>query len=680
MSVTVEVTMKRFLVLLWVLVAGAGIEAGASSGPASGTKTLSPYFFIESEESSVDQFPLQHTDVEVVITGVIADVRVRQTYANMGGETVNGRYIFPGSTRAAVHGMTMTIGERVVKAQIKEKMQAKKTFEKAKKEGKNASLLEQKRPNVFSMQVANIMPGDSIEIELRYTELLVPTDGTYEFIYPSVVGPRYSTLADNETNRDEGWVKNPYLAEGSEPRTGFNISVSVLAGMKLQELNCRSHDTTISYLDESRARIELADASRFGGNRDYILRYRLADLMISSGLILEKGENENFFLLMAQPPERLNPEIIPARDYSFVIDVSGSMHGFPLDTAKTLLEDLVSGLRPADSFNVLLFAGDSRVMANSSLPATPENIRKAIGFIEASRGGGGTELLKAMKRVTSLAAKEGVSRTIVVVTDGYINAEREVFTHIHDHLASANVFAFGIGSSVNRYLIEGVARAGGGEPFIVTSPEEASPLAQRFREYIASPVLTDITIDYDGIDVYDVEPPSVADLFARRPVVVFGKYRDGEDGRITISGKNGSGVFRRTFPVTDSSSEEQSRGLGYLWARSRIARISDYSTRDSNPQEKNEIVHLGLAYNLLTRFTSFVAVDEVVRNKDGSSRDVSQPLPLPKGVSNMAVSGGMQKVPEPGMMILGLLVLTGWGIAVIRKKTFKRQLLRRGQG
>ena len=660
--------MKRFLMVLWMLVAGAGIEAGAEAGSVPAAKTLSPYFFIESEESSADRFPLKQTDVEVVITGVIADVRVRQTYANMGGDVISGRYIFPGSTRAAVHGMTMTIGERVVKARIKEKVQAKKIYEQAKKQGKNASLLEQKRPNVFSMEVANIMPGDTITIELRYTELLVPTDGTYEFVYPTVVGPRYSTLADNEVNRDENWVKNPYLAEGSEPRTGFNIGVSVLAGMKLQELNCRSHDTTISYLDESRARIELADASRFGGDRDYILRYRLADLMISSGLILEKGEKENFFLLMAQPPERLNPEIIPSRDYSFVIDVSGSMHGFPLDTAKTLLEDLVSGLRPMDSFNVLLFAGDSRVMAESSLPATPENVRKAIGFIEASSGGGGTELLKAMKRVTSLPGKEGISRTIVVVTDGYINAEREVFTHIHDNLDSANVFAFGIGSSVNRYLIEGMARAGGGEPFVVTSPEEARPTAQKFRDYISSPVLTDIKIDYDGIDVYDVEPPSVPDLFARRPVIVFGKYRGGENGRITISGKNGGGQFLQTFPVSESSMEEGAGGLGYLWARSRIARISDYSDRNSNSEERDEIVNLGLAYNLLTRFTSFVAVDEMVRNEGGSSRDVRHPLLLPKNVSNLAVSGGMQKVPEPGMMILALLALVWCGFAVVRRK------------
>ena len=660
--------MKRFLVLLFVLVAGAGVGSGEASEPAVQSGTLSPYFFIESEESDVDGFPLKQTEVEVVITGVMADVKVRQVYANMGGAVINGRYIFPGSTRAAVHGMTMTIGERVIKAQIKEKAEAKKTFEKAKSQGKKASLLEQKRPNVFSMEVANIMPGDTVEIELRYTELLVPDDGTYEFVYPTVVGPRYSTMADNETHRDEGWVKNPYLKEGSEARTGFDISVTVLAGMKLQELNCQSHDTTISYLDESKALIELKDSSSFGGDRDYILKYRLADLVISSGLILEKGEKENFFLLMAQPPRRLNPKVIPPREYSFVIDVSGSMHGFPLDTAKTLLVDLVSGLRPSDSFNVLLFAGDSRVMSNEPLPATPDNIRKAIGFIEASSGGGGTELLKAMRRVMSLPVKEGVSRTIVVATDGYINAEREVFAQIQNNLHKTNVFAFGIGSSVNRHLIEGMARSGGGEPFVVTTPEEAKPIAQKFREYIASPVLTDINIEFDGFEAYDIEPPSIPDLFAQRPVIMFGKFREGSGGAITISGKNGDGLFKKTFSVADSTAAEGSHGLGYLWARSRIARISDFNSRDTGAKEKDEIVQLGLAYNLLTRFTSFVAVDEVVRNPEGKSRDVTQPLSLPKGVSNLAVGVEIQKVPEPEMVILILLVLTGWAVAVVRRR------------
>ena len=650
--------MKRCVVLLCVFVFWFAAGEIALAESATAAKTLSPYFLIQGEESGLDHFPLKNSDVSVVISGVIAEVTVKQIYANMGDEVIHGHYLFPGSTRAAVHGMKMVIGERVIEAVIREKEQARKRFETAKKQGKNASLLEQHRPNVFSMEVANIMPGDTVEIELRYTELLVPEEGTYEFVYPTVVGPRYSTIPDTEENRGEAWVKNPYLKQGSEPGTGFNISVSLSAGMQLQQLNCPSHDTDVSFEGPSRARVELVDPSLFGGDRDYILQYRLADSVISSGLLLEKSARENVFLLMVQPPERVTPEIVPPREYSFVIDVSGSMNGFPLDTAKKLLEDLISSLRPADSFNVLLFAGGSTIMSERPVHATPHNIKKAVKLIEQSRGGGGTELLKAMRRAMGVPRQEGVSRTMVVVTDGYINAERQVFAEIQQNLDHTNVFTFGIGSSVNRFLIEGMAKSGRGEPFVVTSPEQAPQAAQKFRDYIASPVLTDIEISYDGIEMYDIEPPAVPDLFGERPIIVFGKWRGEPKGSVTISGKSGTGDFNRSFALAELSPEEQSQGLGYLWARSRIARISDYNSGKNGSGEKERIVELGLAYNLLTAYTSFVAVDEIIRNPDGAGRDVKQPLPVPKGVSNLAVGGGVAQVPEPEVVFLLLLLLS----------------------
>ena len=659
--------MGRIIVLVCCFTVLIGSEVNVFAEDNTSGKTLSPYFFIEGDDSGSDSFPLKNTDVSVAITGVIADVTVKQTYANMGSGVINGHYIFPGSTRAAVHGMKMVIGERVIHARIKEKSAARKTFEKAKKQGKNASLLEQHRPNVFSMEVANIMPGDTIEIELRYTELLVPEKGTYEFVYPTVVGPRYTTLPDNGTQTGEKWVQNPYLKEGTDSHTGFDSSVFLSAGMKLQELSCPTHDTTVSYEDESRAQVDLTRSAVFGGDRDYILRYRLADMLISSGLILEKGENENFFLLMAQPPAKVKPDVIPPREYTFVIDVSGSMNGFPLDTAKVLLEDLISSLLPTDSFNVLLFAGGSRVMSETPVPATPEHIRKAVQMIEDSNGGGGTELLKAMKRAMALERREGVSRTMVIVTDGYISAEREVFAQIQNNLDHTNVFAFGIGSSVNRYLIEGIAKSGQGEPFVVTSPEQARPAAQKFREYISSPVLTDIKLKFKGMEVYDVEPPTVSDLFAERPVVVFGKWKGEKQGTIELSGKNGEGIFTQTFNLGDVALNEASHGLDYLWARSRIGRISDYNLRKGAPEQREQIVELGLTYNLLTSFTSFVAVDELVRNPGGNGKDLKQPLPLPKGVSNLAVGGGIKNVPEPEIVLLALLVFTALILSYLQK-------------
>lgn len=660
--------MKQLFILLgWVIIITASSVQATSESPKK-SRTFSPYFWVEGDDSSIENFPLKNTAVDVAITGVIANVTVRQRYSNMGGEPINGRYIFPGSTRAAVHGMKMIIGERVIRAKIKEKEEARTTYETAKKQGKNASLLEQQRPNVFSMEVANIMPGDTIEVELQYTEMLVPESGTYEFVYPTVAGPRYNSVSSESGSRGEQWMKNPHLTQGSEPHTKFDISVYLAAGMPLEEVSCQTHETNVNFEDDSRAHIALLQPEKFGGDRDYILHYRLAGRQISSGLALQKGEKENFFLLMVQPPKRVNKEMIPAREYIFVVDVSGSMHGFPLDTAKLLLEDLISSLQPTDTFNVLFFAGGSEVMAESSVPASPEQIRRAVKMIGNSNGGGGTELLKAMNRAMALPKQEAVSRTIIVVTDGYISAERDVFESIEKNLEHTNVFAFGIGSSVNRFLVEGMARSGQGEPFVVTTPEQAGPAAQKFRQYISNPVLTDIKIAFHGLDFYDVEPRGVPDLFGERPVVVYGKWRGEPSGTIELSGSYSKGKYLRTIQVKEIHQEDSTAGLDYLWARSRINRISDFNPRKTDTERRKEIVSLGLTYNLLTAFTSFVAVDEVVRNPEGGAKDVRQPLTLPKGVSNLAVSGGMRKVPEPGILALFVLTLAYLLLGVMQKR------------
>ena len=388
----------KFLFIFCLSCCLAAFFATAGFGETSCDKTLSPYFFVETKDTATDQFPLKNTDVRVNIGGVIADVLVVQSYENAGHAPINAKYVFPASTRAAVHGMKMMIGENVVTAKVMERKSAEKKFETAKKEGKSASLLNQQRPNVFSMNVANIMPGDTIKIELQYTELLVPTDGTYEFVYPTVVGPRYAGVPESSAGRNDLWVKNPYLKEGSSNPSRFHISVNVSGGIPLKEVGCTSHDIQTTWQDEKTAAIQLAAGETDGGDRDFILNYRLSGNRIESGLVLYEGEEENFFLMMVQPPETVKPEYIPPREYIFVVDISGSMNGFPLNTAKKLLKDLIGGLTPADTFNVILFAGSSEVMAPASVAATPANIRQASALIDHQRGGGGTELYKALKR------------------------------------------------------------------------------------------------------------------------------------------------------------------------------------------------------------------------------------------------------------------------------------------
>ena len=642
--------------VIWIIAGVFGLSA-ISQGDQGNDKTLSPYFQVIGEESSIENFPLQSTDVKVGISGVIADVVVHQVYSNSGNTPISGQYLFPGSTRAAVHGMTMMIGNRVIKAKIKEKEQARKAYEAAKKRGKSSSLLEQHRPNVFSMEVANIMPGDTIEIELKYTELLVPEDGTYEFVYPTVVGPRYSSVPVNESTNENKWVQNPYLKSGSDPKTDFTISLDIAAGMPVHEIQCETHDTDIAFTNDSRVQVGLSGGSEFGGDRDFILHYRLTGKQIASGLILQQGDDENYFLLMTQPPERIEQSAIPPREYIFVVDISGSMAGYPLDTAKSLLANLIGNLRPTDMFNVVLFAGGSEILSGSSVPATSTHVQRAIKMIDDSKGGGGTELLQAMTRALRMPEKEGISRTMLVITDGYVHTENNVFRLIQQNLGQINLFAFGIGSSVNRHLIEGMARSGQGAPFIVTSSGQAGPAAQRFLKYIESPVLTDINISFKGLEVYDVEPPAQPDLFAERPVVVFGKWKGEPTGSVVVSGMNGAGKFHQEIPVDSALSEAQSTPLKYLWARSRIDRLSNFDSQKGNSEKREELVALGLRYNLLTQFTSFVAVDEIVRNPGMNSKDIKQPLALPKNVSHLAVGGEIRSVPEPGVVILALMLL-----------------------
>jgi Ca-activated chloride channel family protein len=633
-------------------------------------KTLSPYFFIENGDPSVDRFPLKKTHVNVTITGVIADVIITQKYANHGTRPITARYIFPASTRAAVHGMKMKIGEHMICAKVKERNIAQKEFNTAKKQGKSASLLKQQRPNVFSMNVANIMPEDIIEIELHYTELLVPTDGTYEFIYPTVVGPRYSNQNEADSPETDHWIKNPYLKEGSEDRTEFDIDLSISTGIALQELVCPSHKTEIVWESKSLARILTATSEKYGGNRDFIVNYRLAGKTIESGLMLYSGEDENFFLLMVQPPEQVKPADIPPREYIFVVDISGSMNGFPLNTAKKLLKNLIENLKESDKFNVVLFAGGSRVMSPASVSASGENINSAIRLINGQKGGGGTELSLALKKALSLPADETYSRTILIITDGYIAAEKDVFHLIQQNLNRTNVFSFGIGSSVNRYLIEGMAKAGHGEPFVVTQPLEAHGAAERFRNYVQSPVLTHIAVTYDGFETYDMEPPVIADLFARRPVMVFGKWRGNPQGTIELTGMGGSGKYLRTVTVSETKPLKVNSALKYLWARTRIGRLSDFNFKDDTHDTRAQITSLGLTYNLLTANTSFVAVHEVVRNPEAQSQEVHQPLPLPLHVSNLAVGGSVSKVPEPGLCTVLVIVLLILIMAIAHNRYF----------
>ncbi|MDM8556355.1 VIT and VWA domain-containing protein [Desulfococcaceae bacterium HSG7] len=622
-------------------------QADARRDSETGDKTLAPYFLVKSDDPETDRLPLKATSAEVNIAGVIADITVTQVYKNEGQKALEAIYVFPASTKAAVYGMKMTIGERTIHAKIKKKEEARQDYERAKKAGQSASLLEQHRPNVFQMNVANILPEDVIKVELKYTELLIPTDAVYEFVYPTVVGPRYAGDQKGGDAPSEDWVANPYLHEDEKPLNTFDIGVHIRAGLPIRGITCETHKTNINYEGKNIAAVQLDSSEKQGGNRDFILKYRLAGDKIETGMLLYQGEKENFFLLMMQPHRRVKVSQIPPREYLFVVDVSGSMRGFPLNTSKTLLKNLIGSLKKEDQFNVLLFAGSATVMSEHSLPATQANINRAVQTIDKRRGGGGTRLLPALERVFDIPKAQGYSRTIVIVTDGYVAVEARTFDLIRNRLGDANIFPFGIGRSVNRHLIEGMARMGMGEPFVVINQGNAQAKADKFRKLIQTPVLTGVKVDYNGFDAYDVEPPAIPDVLAERPVIVFGKYRGKPEGSIRLLGVSGETQYSTEIDLGMLKPSAGNVALRYLWARHRIAVLADYNRLRPDDGRIKEVTDLGLNYNLLTAYTSFIAVDSLKRLKEGQATTVKQPLPLPQGVADTAVGiRGIMAAPK----------------------------------
>jgi Ca-activated chloride channel family protein len=640
--------MKKVLIaVIFLIVSLLGASIYAQESEITEEKdSASPYFLVQGE-SDVESFPLLETKADVKIAGITAEVELTQVYKNDGKKTIEAVYVFPLGTKSAIHAMRMKIGERIIDAEIEETAKAQQIYEDAKNQGKVASLLEQKRPNVFQMKVANIMPGDEVKVIVKFTEILIPERGIYEYVFPTVVGPRFT----GEQKDKEDWTASPYLHEKENPPYKFDIKVNLKTGIPLAKVSVPTHQVNISKNNDE-ATITLTKDEKHGGNRDFILRYSLQGNQIQTGLLLYPGKEENFFLLLVEPPDRVNIDMVPPREYLFVVDVSGSMYGFPLDVSKALMKKVIEGLREKDYFNILFFAGGSEVLSPTPLPATKENKKKALEMVMSQTGGGGTEILDALQRIMTLPKQEGLSRIVVVATDGYVSVEKEAFDLISKNLGELNFFAFGIGSSVNRYLIEGMARTGKGEPFLITNENEAKETADKFLNYIQHPLLTDIKTSFKGFDAYDVEPVSLPDLFAQRPLVLFGKYKNAS-GSILITGKTAGGNYKKKITIIPSMEDSDNSAIKYLWAREKIARLDDYGKVGADV--KDEVTKLGLRYNLMTQYTSFVAVDKIIR-KTGEVVTVKQPLPLPQGVSDYAVGeysaatrfgGGLMKSLAP---------------------------------
>ncbi|HLM01901.1 MAG TPA: TonB family protein [Pyrinomonadaceae bacterium] len=606
--------------------------------------------------------PLKRTSVKAEISGFLTRVKVVQEFENNFGEAIEAVYTFPLSPAAAVDEMTMRIGERVIRGRIMRREDARKVYQTAKTEGKTASLLDQESPNVFTQSVANIPPGEKITIEISYVETLKYEDGAYEFVFPMTVAPRYKPASATPENARE--ISPPVIAS---TRAGHDISIEINlnAGVPVEEIRSKTHEIETYNISPRQAVIKLRNQTAIP-NKDFVLRYDVSGRRIEDAVLAHRDARGGFFTLILSPPEKFSVEDVAPKEIVFVLDTSGSMSGFPIEKAKEAMKLALEGLYPDDTFNLITFSGDTHVLFDEPVPATPANLQKAQAFLASREGDGGTEMMEAVKIALAPSDAQNHLRIVCFMTDGQVGNDTEIIGEVKKY-RNARVFAFGVGESPNRYLLDNIAQEGRGEVEYVSSSDDGSAAARRFHERIRNPLLTDVSIEWNGLPVTDVYPQKIKDLFSAKPVVVHGRYTRGAKGTIHLRGKVGGQDFAREIAVNLPETEAQNDALATLWARQKIDDLMsagwnvETETTRVTPQLKTAVTKLGLDYRLLTEFTSFVAVEEKIVNYRGKPRKIRVPVYAPEGDGFGEGNGDAGGIGSNNVTVSGANIGSGTG-------------------
>lgn len=619
-------------------------SAFAQGGQTSGALTVT-----DSSGRPKALCPLKHTDVKAEISGFISRVVVMQQFENPFKEKIEAVYTFPLPQNAAVDDMTMVVGERTIRGKILPREEAQAVYDAAKSSGKVASLLDQERPNIFTQSVANILPGEQIKITISYVETLNYVNGAYEFVFPMVVGPRYVPGSPSGRNQGNGFAPDTdrvpdasRITPSSPPpamRSGHDISLDVTldAGLILDDVNSKTHDVEIQRTDAHSARLHLREGSTIP-NEDFVFRYDVAGRTIQDALLTHRSDKGGYFTLILQPPDRVTAEDVTPKELVFVLDTSGSMDGYPILKAKQTMKLALDNLYPSDTFNLITFAGDTEILFPKPVPATRANLNKAQAFLNSRSGSGGTEMMTAIKAALKPSDDQSHIRIVCFMTDGYVGNDMEIISEVQKH-PNARVFSFGIGSSVNRFLLDKMAEAGRGEVEYVNLDGDGSAAARRFHERVRNPLLTDISIDWNNLPVADVYPQRIPDLFGAKPLVLTGRFTSAGRGTIRLKGKMGGSDFVREIPVELPETMALHDVLAPLWARARVDNLmnQDFEGAQSGNMRadlKDTITQLGIEYRLMTQFTSFVAVEEMIVTAGGQPRRIDVPVEVPHGMNS----------------------------------------------
>jgi Ca-activated chloride channel family protein len=604
------------------------------------------------------QLPLTHTDVQITVTGFVASATVTQDYTNPFDKPIEAVYTFPLPHKAAVDSMTMHVGDRIIRSLIKKRDEARQIYAQAKAAGQRTALLEQERPNIFTQSVGNIMPGDKISIEITYVDLLdYHDDGAFELVFPMVVGPRYipgtpkgksggGFAPDTDRVPDASRITPPVLKPNERSGHDIALHVNLDAHLKIQGIHSISHSVDITEISDTKNLIKLHQSDTIP-NKDFILRYEVAGTAPEMAVIAHHNvEQGGYFTFMALPQQKIDTASTVPRDLIFILDTSGSMDGIPMEQSKQAMYKLMDGMRTTDRFNVVRFAGDTGTLWPEPRLKTEENVNAARNFVASLEGSGGTEMLKGINEALTQPADDARMRIAFLLTDGYVGNEEEILADIEKERRGARVFTLGVGSSVNRYLLDQAAVIGLGEAFYVRQDEDATDVINKIFKRVDRPNLAHIEINWRDLDVTDVTPNRIPDLWQGRPILVHGRYRNGGSTKITVKGILGTKEQIWELPVILPVNEPNNAAMATVWARAKVEELMLDRARSGRFEDKNvgAITELGLKHKIMTQWTSFVAVEEKVVNKDGKATTVVQPVELPEGVSHEGVFGSNEEL------------------------------------
>lgn len=629
--------------MVLALVAGeAAAEPIHSKDVSSGTLLL------RHPNGQAQAVPLVSTDVDIRVSGPVARARVRQVFRNPADDWFEGIYVFPLPENAAVDRLRIRIGERVVEGEVRERQAAKAEYERARASGRHAALLDEERPNVFTSSLANIGPREEIAVELEYQQTLAYDGGRYSLRFPTVVGPRYVPGAPVAAPLPTGWspatgevpdaprVTPPVLrpTESAGAANPIAIRVSLDAGVPLASVESRYHAVAVREIDANRREVALQGPVH--ATRDFELAWTVApDRAPKLALFTERKDGRDYALLMLVPPAVAGAAPRLPREVIFVIDTSGSMHGASIAQAKEALELAVRRLGPADRFNVIEFNSYARKLFADAAPASADNRERAVRWVRELRAQGGTEMAAALQLALDGRRSPERLRQVIFLTDGAVANEEALFRLIAERLGDARLFTVGIGSAPNGHFMTKAARTGRGTFTYIGRIEEVREKMGALFAKLESPLLTDVRVEWPGGGRVETWPQRVPDLYLGEPIVVTAAL-DRVEGEVVVSGTLGDAPWRAHVPMSRARAGD---GMGVLWAREKVAALVDSLRAGAAEGDvRAAVVELATAHRLVTKYTSFVAVEQTrARAADAALKQAALPTNLPEGWTYEAV-------------------------------------------